>query len=213
MPAYALVFPLMRGGDFADRLANRKPSAALVGKGLISALAGLLSPGSGAPPPREWQLRTRIVRDAMRGLDYLHKNQWLHRDIKPQNILLDEHAHARLADVGLAKQAISPEAAYAGRTHVSSMVQVGTPGYIDPLISNLGQYSEETDGYAMGMTLTVALVNKPQLADNLEALDELLEDPTCAPRYADANAGWPSDEPQAGGPDQGADGRAPAATA
>ena len=216
LDVFALVFPLMKGGDFENRLQNKQlpllvngkstPAIATASSSFFASITDMLSPTGShtetlldkvvklrthfgmaedqlvaavvetaverlglktrlqganimakadaciaalASMPVEsltWKLRLRIVRDAMRGLDYLHRASWLHRDIKPSNILLDINNHARLSDVGLAKEAVSPDAAYLGRTHVSSMMQVGTPGFIDPLISNLGHYSVETDG-------------------------------------------------------------------
>lgn len=42
----------------------------------------------------------RIMRDLVIGLEYLHSNGVLHRDIKPQNIMLDENGKAKYADFG-----------------------------------------------------------------------------------------------------------------
>ncbi|KAG5227594.1 G-type lectin S-receptor serine/threonine-protein kinase [Salix suchowensis] len=53
-----------------------------------------------------WNQRTQIAFQIARGLLYLHdecSTQIIHCDIKPQNILLDEHYDARIADFGLAK--------------------------------------------------------------------------------------------------------------
>jgi serine/threonine protein kinase len=53
-----------------------------------------------------WNQRTQIAFGIARGLLYLHdecSTQIIHCDIKPQNILLDEHYDARIADFGLAK--------------------------------------------------------------------------------------------------------------
>ena len=185
----ALVFPLMKGGDFFDRLHCRKSSKLLHDDSLVGAIMDSLTPRT----PLDWKQRMYILRDAMRGLDYLHEMKWLHRDVKPQNILLDEHLHARLADVGFASQAISNSEAHEGKPHgVSSMMHISTPGFIDPLISNLGQYSEETDGYAMGMTILIAHGCKPSTEEDLKMLECILEEPTSAPGHADAKAGYRS---------------------
>lgn len=42
----------------------------------------------------------RIMRDCVLGLDFLHKNGIVHRDIKPLNIMLDEYGKAKFADFG-----------------------------------------------------------------------------------------------------------------
>ena len=73
------------------------------------------------------------------------------------------------------------------------MMHISTPGFIDPLISNLGQYSEETDGYAMGMTILIAHGCKPSTEEDLQMLECILEEPTSAPGHADAKAGWPEE--------------------
>lgn len=114
----------------------------------------------------------------------------LHRDIKPPNILLDAALNAKLADVGLAKQA---HALQEGRTHLSTRNLAGTVGYIDPLYSDSGQYSQTTDAYAMGITLLVALSGRhPREAK--EAADNALENPedtAAVPQAIDQSAGWP----------------------
>ena len=114
----------------------------------------------------------------------------LHRDIKPPNILLDAALNAKLADVGLAKQA---HALQEGRTHLTTRNLVGTVGYIDPLYANSGHYSQTTDAYAMGVTLLVALSGR-RAQDATDAADDALEDLEDTPavlQAIDQRAGWP----------------------
>ncbi|KAJ7299593.1 hypothetical protein O6H91_Y199700 [Diphasiastrum complanatum] len=58
-------------------------------------------------PVLEWRIRFQIVVEIARALMYLHEDcrnyKIIHRDIKPQNILLDNSFHVKLADFGLAK--------------------------------------------------------------------------------------------------------------
>lgn len=113
-----LVYPLVTGGSLADRLL-RTPEA----------LQRLSRLGVARPSPLSWRELLRILRDTTRALVYLHrpapgwpKGVVIHRDVKPSNILLDGQLNARLADVGLARQAEELEQ---GRSHVSSANLVG----------------------------------------------------------------------------------------
>ena len=175
------MYPLISGGNLEDRLVPTTE-----GQQRLTAL-GHPQP----PPPLSWRELLRIVRDVTRALCYLHAQAppVLHRDIKPSNILLDEQLNAKLADVGLAKQAHELQE---GRTHLTTRNLVGTAGFIDPLYSNSGRYSAMTDAYAMGVVLLMCLMGKPAVRIMDEATD-MLEEPEEAPQYVDGRAGWPAE--------------------
>ncbi|EOD12896.1 hypothetical protein EMIHUDRAFT_66979, partial [Emiliania huxleyi CCMP1516] len=153
-PARAcLVYPLCRGGSLEDRL-YRSPAA----------LQRLRMLGfETAPPPLSSAARLRVLRDAASALHYLHTRSpmILHRDVSAGNILLDERGNGYLADVGLARAA---EATAGGQvSHLSTQRIFGKPGYMDPIILNDGQASQLTDGFALGITLLVALTGRGAL--------------------------------------------------
>ena len=75
----------------------------------------------------------------------------LHRDFKPDNILLDQALVANLGDTGFAK-AVHRSGDAAVRTGATSGRICVSRGYADPDVLN-SQYSETTDGYAVGVTL------------------------------------------------------------
>ena len=114
---------------------------------------------------------------------------------QPFNILLDGCDRALLADVGLAKQGAAESEA---QTHFSTRHVQGTPGYLDPLITNGLQHSTLTDGYAMGITMLVALTGLSAIGLK-KTCKALLKHPTSperwqAPGVPDAKAGvWPAD--------------------
>jgi len=181
-----LVFPLMRGGSLADRLWPREADPEHLRRlGLGASLS-----------PLTWHQRLHILRQATDALLYLHtpvpggKGAVVHRDFKPENILLDDELNAYLADTGFAKMDAGPEAS---KMKSASNALYLTRGYLDPSVVEGGAYSAMTDGWALGITLLVALTGRSPLSIITKCEEDFDEDfaDIDAARLADANAGWP----------------------
>jgi serine/threonine protein kinase len=69
----------------------------------------------------EWRERFGIIKGICHGIYYLHKNRILHLDLKPANILLDDHMEPKIADFGLSR-CLGEEQTRATTKHLS-----GTP--------------------------------------------------------------------------------------
>ncbi|CAH9127655.1 unnamed protein product [Cuscuta epithymum] len=94
-----------------------------------------------------WNQRHEIILGTARGLAYLHEEfhvRIIHRDVKTNNILLDDDLQPKIADFGLAR--LLPE----DRSHLSTKC-AGTLGYIAPEYAIHGQLSEKVDVYSFGV--------------------------------------------------------------
>jgi serine/threonine-protein kinase len=90
----------------------------------------------------------RIGIDVCRALAFLHENRYLHRDVKPENILLTPTGTAKLCDLGLAKR-LDTDADLTAVPH-----GVGTPYYMPYEQSvNASLVDERGDVFALGATL------------------------------------------------------------
>ncbi|GFP85335.1 probable serine/threonine-protein kinase at1g18390 [Phtheirospermum japonicum] len=130
-----LVYEYIPNGTVAEHLHGKR------------AQSGLLS----------WPVRLNIAIETANALTYLHKSDIIHRDVKTNNILLDNDFHVKVADFGLSR--LFPN----GASHVSTAPQ-GTPGYVDPEYYQCYKLTEKSDVYSFGVVLI-------ELISSLEAVD------------------------------------------
>ena len=88
----------------------------------------------------------RLARELLAALRHIHGAGVLHRDIKPQNVLIDEHGHARLTDFGIAQPRDAASLTRTGQV-------IGTEAYIAPEVKSGEPASERSDLYALGVLL------------------------------------------------------------
>src|SRR3989441_8231637 len=105
----------------------------------------------------------RIAQEVGAGLDFAHRQGFVHRDVKPENILFAD-GHAVLADFGVARACCDPDAdtTRAGELATEVGLAVGTPEYMSPEQAsgepNLGSAS---DVYSLACVVYEMLVGEP----------------------------------------------------
>ncbi|HSP81325.1 MAG TPA: serine/threonine-protein kinase, partial [Myxococcaceae bacterium] len=125
------------------------------------------------------------ILQAARGLQFAHQRGMVHRDIKPDNLLLNRNGIVKVADLGLVKQALvehtrerlqavrSREEASASRANDSSLERaMGTPAYMAPeQIEDSSAVDARADIYSLGCTLYHLLTGQPPFqADSVMAV-------------------------------------------
>ncbi len=91
-----------------------------------------------------------VVTQTARALEHAQKNGIIHRDVKPENIIIDEEGHVKLADLGLAKNiGMAQEASMTVEGQV-----MGTPQYMSPeQVTDSSSVDHRTDIYSLGASL------------------------------------------------------------
>lgn len=125
----ALVFDLAEAGDLRMLMKSLPPS----GKGLPEKLV------------KFW------AAEILLGLECLHKNQIIMRDLKSRNVLLDASGHARLCDLGLAAPC---------KNSMQSTSRVGTTGWMSPEVILMKPYDKRSDYFSYGILIYRMIANK-----------------------------------------------------
>ncbi|KAG0224390.1 hypothetical protein BGW41_005144 [Actinomortierella wolfii] len=95
----------------------------------------------------EWETKTRIAQEIVRGLDYIHYKGILHRDLKSHNVLLTGLMEVKLCDFGLATVKVRSASQ-------STEQSVGTFRWMAPeLLGARPKYSTKSDMYSLGMVM------------------------------------------------------------
>jgi serine/threonine-protein kinase len=109
----------------------------------------------------------RITTEAARALAYAHEQGVVHRDVKPENILLTRDGTTLVCDFGIALALGAGDEPRLTRTGT----QVGSPFYMSPEQTNEGEVDGRTDEYALAAVLFEMLTGEPPFAGRtLEAV-------------------------------------------
>uniref|UniRef100_A0A915M9N8 protein kinase C n=1 Tax=Meloidogyne javanica TaxID=6303 RepID=A0A915M9N8_MELJA len=111
------------------------------------------------------------------GLEFLHTNKIVYRDLKLDNLILDKEGYVKLADFGLCKEGMGPT----DRTSTFC----GTPEFLAPEVLTENSYTRAIDWWGLGVLIFEMLVGEPPFsgADEEEIFDSIVNDEVHYPQF------------------------------
>ncbi|KAF5902614.1 centromere-associated protein E, partial [Clarias magur] len=148
-----LVMTIMNGGDLRYHIYNVDEN------------------NPGFDEPRACYYAAQIIQ----GLEHLHQKKIIYRDLKPENVLLDNEGNVRISDLGLAVELADDQEKTKG--------YAGTPGFMAPELLKGEEYDYSVDYFTLGITLYEFIAAKGpfrtrgEKVENKEVKKRILNDP------------------------------------
>ncbi|WP_146407583.1 serine/threonine protein kinase [Allorhodopirellula heiligendammensis] len=113
--------------------------------------------------PLDFSTAADMIAQAARGLEHAHTRGVIHRDVKPANLLIDQHGRVRLLDMGLALIETEDDHSL---TVANNENVLGTADYLAPEQAlNSHKVDHRVDIYGLGCTLYFLLTARPPFSD------------------------------------------------
>ncbi|KAH3757320.1 tyrosine protein kinase [Pelomyxa schiedti] len=119
------------------------------------------------------QLKMKCLLDCARGMTFLHKSNLLHRDLKPDNLLvlsleISAAVNCKITDFGTCRDFNKDET-----QNLTS--GIGTPSFMSPELLNTGKYNESTDVYSFAVLAYQMISEKSPYSEGFESLWKITE--------------------------------------
>lgn len=110
----------------------------------------------------------RIASEAAAGLEALHENGIIHRDIKPQNIMISREGRVKITDFGISRTQDMISVESSRKSYIA-----GTPKFMAPEQARGEAATKRSDIYSLGATLYFLLTGKPPVETSADFKEQL----------------------------------------
>lgn len=113
-----------------------------------------MQPGmSGTASLPDWRSMRSWLPNIAAALDFVHRSGYVHRDVKPQNILFDQFSLSYLSDFGIVKAIGLKVGADTGRFQTNEGFHAGTVDYMSPEVLTSDRFDGRADQYSLAVTI------------------------------------------------------------